>query len=273
MRKVDRTYKLYVMTHNQTGLKYLGQTIRDLSTYNGSGIYWNKHLKKHGKDIDKKVIFESVDMTAISEMGLYYSNLWNVVNAVESNGNKIWANEKPESGHGGSSPAIVKKVRETKIKNNTLESNPAIIAKIRETKKKNGTTNSWTDNSKQKMLKTRVELYGTTNLNSLDSIAKAMNTRAINGTLLDSEVMKEKIKNTKIKNNSFNPNNPTSIALRKETKNKTFIKRHERIIPLILELYNNGISKYKISKQLNTSYDVICTILRKNNEGLIWQEK
>jgi hypothetical protein len=257
------------MTHKKTGLKYLGQTKRELSTYNGSGTYWNKHLKVHGKDIEKTVLHESTNKLEIDQLGLYYSKLWNIVKAVDSNNKKIWANEKPESGHGGNSPEIVAKVRETKKRNGTLESNPEIIAKIQKTKEQNGTLYSWTENSTKKMRDTRLKLYGTINLNSKESIDKAMATRLKNGTLLDSEEMKEKIRKTKIKNNSFNVNNPKSIALRKETKNKTFIKRHAGIIPLVLKLFNNDLSEYKIGKQLSISYHLVCTILRKKTEGLL----
>jgi hypothetical protein len=44
---------LLVMTHNKTGLKYFCKTTRvdELHKYKGSGVYWKKHLKKHGRDV------------------------------------------------------------------------------------------------------------------------------------------------------------------------------------------------------------------------------
>lgn len=48
---------LYIVTHNKTGLKYFGKTIRWFSVedlqknYLGSGKRWHNHLKIHGKDI------------------------------------------------------------------------------------------------------------------------------------------------------------------------------------------------------------------------------
>jgi hypothetical protein len=193
------------------------------------------------------------------------------VTAVDNNGKKIWANEKAESGHGGSSQLIVQKVRATKIRNNTIESNPLIIAKTQETKRKNGTLqrDTWTDESTRKSIESRLRSCGTVNMNSVESIKKAMSTRLKNGTLLTCDEMKVKIRETKSKNNSFNANTPSSIALRAVTKNKTFIKRHSAIISEVIELYNNGLSKYEISKKLSASYDVVCTILLKREKGLL----
>lgn len=55
---------LYVKTHNKTGLKYFGKTVKDDPiNYPGSGIYWTRHLKKHGTDLSTEIIgvFEDVD--------------------------------------------------------------------------------------------------------------------------------------------------------------------------------------------------------------------
>jgi len=81
------------------GLKYLGKTTQDPYTYKGSGIYWNNHLKKNNftiNDIKTTILLETTDRNELKEMGLYYSELYNVVD------NKKWANLKPEIGDGGS---------------------------------------------------------------------------------------------------------------------------------------------------------------------------
>ncbi len=86
---------LYVKTHNQTGLKYLGKTTdSDPHAYPGSGLYWSYHLKQHGKDYSTEILLETEDPTEIQKVGQYYSTLWNVV---ESND---WANLQPEEGQG-----------------------------------------------------------------------------------------------------------------------------------------------------------------------------
>ena len=86
---------LYVKTHNQTGLKYLGKTTdADPHAYPGSGLYWADHLKKHGKDYSTDILLETNDPDEIRTAGQYYSNLWNVVESDD------WANLQPEEGQG-----------------------------------------------------------------------------------------------------------------------------------------------------------------------------
>jgi hypothetical protein len=95
-------YYLYVKTHNITGLKYLGYTKRkDPYKYKGSGKYWIKHIKKHEYDVTTEILKECLSKDEIKEWGLYYSNLWNIVESRDNNGNKTWANLKPEDGDGG----------------------------------------------------------------------------------------------------------------------------------------------------------------------------
>ena len=92
------TYSLYVKTHQVTGLKYLGQTSKsDPHKYTGSGKYWLRHIKQHGKNWDTEILLESQTKKNINRLGAYYSNLWNVVESDE------WANLKPETGDGAAS--------------------------------------------------------------------------------------------------------------------------------------------------------------------------
>jgi len=90
------TYYLYVKTHNETGLKYLGKTTsKDPHKYSGSGKYWKRHLKKHGSDYTTEILLSTENEKEIKETGLFFSKLWNVVKSSE------WANLKEESGDGG----------------------------------------------------------------------------------------------------------------------------------------------------------------------------
>jgi hypothetical protein len=67
---------LYVKTHNQTGLKYLGKTVAsDPHLYKGSGKRWRAHCRKHGYDYSTKILFQSESKDEIREQGLYYSKL------------------------------------------------------------------------------------------------------------------------------------------------------------------------------------------------------
>lgn len=86
---------LYLKIHNKTGLKYLGKTVKDPFIYKGSGKYWCRHLAKHGDDVTTEILFQSTSKNKIKEKGLYYSNLWSIVE------NKDFANLKEESGDGG----------------------------------------------------------------------------------------------------------------------------------------------------------------------------
>lgn len=90
---------LYVKTHNTTGFKYLGKTIsNDPHLYQGSGTVWKRHIKKHGYDVTTVILLETNDPSELKEVGIYYSNLWNIV---ESKG---FANIIPETGDGGAMP-------------------------------------------------------------------------------------------------------------------------------------------------------------------------
>jgi hypothetical protein len=95
------TIYLYVKTHNTTGLKYLGKTVsQNPHLYPGSGIYWTRHLKTHGYDYTTKIIKECQTKEELKEWGLYYSQIWNVVESNE------WANLRPETGDGGCKKGI-----------------------------------------------------------------------------------------------------------------------------------------------------------------------
>ena len=90
------TYYLYVKTHNKTGLKYLGQTTaQDPYKYQGSGDRWTNHIAVHGYNVNTVIIQKCYTKSALKSWGLYYSNLWSVVES------KKWANLKPEEGQGG----------------------------------------------------------------------------------------------------------------------------------------------------------------------------
>lgn len=86
---------LYIKTHNETGLKYLGMTRQDPHTYMGSGKRWKRHLKKHGNDVHTEILFQSTNLEDIKHRGLELSDRWNIVESDE------FANLVPEQGSGG----------------------------------------------------------------------------------------------------------------------------------------------------------------------------
>jgi len=93
--KTHKLSYLYKKTHNTTGLKYLGKTTQDPFKYQGSGTYWCNHINKHGNDVTTEILRECQTTEELKEWGIYYSNLWNIVESNE------WANIRPESGDGG----------------------------------------------------------------------------------------------------------------------------------------------------------------------------
>jgi hypothetical protein len=88
---------LYIKTHNITGLKYLGKTTRqDYHAYPGSGLYWRKHLDKHGFNYSTEILKECNTHDELKYWGKYYSKLWDIVKSND------WANLTSEQGDGGS---------------------------------------------------------------------------------------------------------------------------------------------------------------------------
>jgi len=81
-----------------TGLKYLcktSSTVKNPYIYQGSGVRWLNHIKKHNSRIITCIIGTYSTKEELIKEGIYYSNLYNVVK--DSN----WANLTEEKGDGG----------------------------------------------------------------------------------------------------------------------------------------------------------------------------
>lgn len=93
---------LYIKQHNQTGLKYFGKTSKnDPVKYKGSGKYWLSHIKKHGDDISTIWYEKFTDINEVIEFATFFSEIHNIVSAVDNNGKKVWANLISENGIDG----------------------------------------------------------------------------------------------------------------------------------------------------------------------------
>ena len=130
-------YTLYLKEHTVTGLKYLGYTKNDITQYNGSGKYWLRHLKMHGSEHTTEILLQTPNKEEIKIMGRYYSNLWDIVNAKDAMGNKIWANLRIEEGDGGTGYVFSEEDRKkisdkSKIAWTNRESREKRIASIKE---------------------------------------------------------------------------------------------------------------------------------------------
>jgi len=90
------TVKLYIKTHNKTGLKYFGKTVKDINKYQGSGKYWLRHIKKHGYDVTTKLYAEfNINDCNITDVSLDFSEENDIVKSKE------WANLIFENGLDG----------------------------------------------------------------------------------------------------------------------------------------------------------------------------
>lgn len=101
--------KVYLLlkTHNRTGKKYLCRHVsKDINTcykYKGSGVYWCKHLEKHGNDVRTDIIAVCDTIEDARTLGIYYSKKWDIVNSTE------FANLVIEDGQGGAGPVKFRK--------------------------------------------------------------------------------------------------------------------------------------------------------------------
>ena len=82
---------LYIKTHNKTGLKYFGKTIRDPYKYKGSGTRWLYHLKKHGNDVITEIYGSYTNVIEAKQAAKEFSIRHNIVESDE------WANIIPEN--------------------------------------------------------------------------------------------------------------------------------------------------------------------------------
>lgn len=88
---------LYVKQHSITGLKYFGKTERSNPfKYPGSGSYWKRHIKKHGKEYVKTIeLWSFDDQDLCTEFALKFSEENDIVES------DVWANLRYEDGLNG----------------------------------------------------------------------------------------------------------------------------------------------------------------------------
>ncbi len=94
-----KTIYLYIKTHNTTGLRYFGKTIKDPHVYMGSGTRWLNHLKVHGNDVTTEIVGTFANAEECNQFAVDFSEQNSIVESAE------WANLKIEDGlDGGFSP-------------------------------------------------------------------------------------------------------------------------------------------------------------------------
>ena len=104
---------LLVKEHLDTGLKYLckhvASSFSECEKYKGSGVYWRKHIKKHGNNVKTTCVFVTDDNQEFRKFAKEYSKKNNVTHS------KDWANLCDEEGQGGNT-VIDKKLHGQKMK-------------------------------------------------------------------------------------------------------------------------------------------------------------
>jgi len=94
-----------IKRHRVTGLLYFCKTATyDPYVYHGSGKYWKRHLRIHGKFVDTIWTQLFQDREDIIEFATFFSELHNIIDAKNINGDKIWANLEIENGIEGMPP-------------------------------------------------------------------------------------------------------------------------------------------------------------------------
>lgn len=124
---------LMIKTHNTTGIKYFCKTTKTgeaFLKYNGSGLHWLRHIKKHGKDISTEIYaeFEDDDLMLV-ETALKFSKENNIIKSKE------WANIVFENGLDGTIPGT-KFSDETKKKMSISRAKVKFVPHTEETKEK-----------------------------------------------------------------------------------------------------------------------------------------
>jgi len=83
----------YIMVNKTSGKKYIGQTIQNLDTYMGSGVYWKNHCKSHGGySRDNILVIESHYFEIKSEASIFLEEFEKNNDFYWTEENKEWAN-------------------------------------------------------------------------------------------------------------------------------------------------------------------------------------
>ena len=93
---------LMIKKHKITGLLYFCKTAKNNpKKYLGSGMYWKRHIKQHGKNVETLWYEKFNDKESLIEFATFFSELFDIVNDVDNTGKKVWANLEIENGING----------------------------------------------------------------------------------------------------------------------------------------------------------------------------
>jgi hypothetical protein len=237
-------YYLYLKTHNITGLKYLGKHYgKNPYTYQGSGQYWKRHIRKYGYDVTTDILLETTDPEEIKKAGILYSEKWDIVNSDQ------FANLTAETGTGGSTTTgkiiINNGVNEKRLA--VGESLPPgwIIGRVPMKKNNPNRKKAWTPEKRQAQRERNLGTGGWKHkpesiekMKNKEWTQKALDTRRQN-CIKAAEARKGSKWSEEHHANRF-------IA---------YLKKNKHLFPQVLELHDAGINNRQISIKLGISWD------------------
>jgi len=144
---------LYIKQHNITGLKYFGKTVRhDPAKYPGSGVYWSRHLAKHGNNVTTLWCQLFTDKEQLVDYAMAFSIANQIIESVE------WANLIDESGLDGFSVGRIISA-EIRAKIGAAHKGKTISVEQRKYLSELNTGKSWSEATKNKLSETLVVDY------------------------------------------------------------------------------------------------------------------
>lgn len=99
---------LYIKQHTITGQLYFGKTIKDPEIYQGSGLYWKRHIKQHGRE-HVVTLWSELYYTAdsIQQFAIEFSEKMGITKS------KYWANLQNENGFDGAPSGFTHSIEST----------------------------------------------------------------------------------------------------------------------------------------------------------------
>jgi len=156
-----RTY--YVLRNKTSNMMYLGQTIQNIKSYLGSGVYWKKHCSKHGGYVrenieilfQQKINSKKDANTLLKHFIQIYGEYWKL---------NDWANLVEENSE--ENPFYGPSLNDFRMRNGIHPWSKENITK--ELKEKQSKTKIGTEKFKNNL----IEKYGVDNIMKLSDVAK-----------------------------------------------------------------------------------------------------
>lgn len=151
MENFTPTY-LMVKQHRLTGMKYFCKTIsKKFIRYKGSGIFWNRHINKHGRDYIDTIWYELFyNKEDLVEFATFFSEELDIVNS------KDWANLIVEDGLTGFLSENSKSIQHNRIEDGTHHLLSGDIQRDYQNSKVEDGTHRWLSGEEQRLVQRKL---------------------------------------------------------------------------------------------------------------------